>query len=61
MFEHFSEDEKRAFSEMEHSILKFSKGEDIRERIKEYLIILLIGRLDHMNAAIMRISKLMHA
>jgi CRP/FNR family cyclic AMP-dependent transcriptional regulator len=139
MFEHFSEDEKRAFAEMEHSILKFSKGEDIiteeevgkslflliegnciitktednakiqlsklspgeifgemsffsdkprqssviagedvkvlkmnddffkkassniRERIKEYLIILLISRLDKMNAAIMRISKLMHA
>jgi CRP/FNR family cyclic AMP-dependent transcriptional regulator len=139
MFEHFSEDEKRAFAEMEHSIIKFSKGEDIiteggvgkslflliegnciitktednakiqlsklspgeifgemsffsdkprqssviagedvkvlkmnddffkkassniRERIKEYLIILLIRRLDKMNAAIMRISKLMHA
>ena len=29
MFEHFSEDEKRAFAEMEHSIFKFSKGEDI--------------------------------
>ena len=139
MFEHFSEDEKKAFAEMEHSILEFSKGEDIitegeaskslylllegmclitktaddakiqlsklspgeifgemsffsdkprqssvtargdvkvlkmdgdffkkagpniRERIKEYLIILLINRLDNMNAAIMKISKLMRA
>jgi CRP-like cAMP-binding protein len=40
----------------------FEKADsNIRERIKEYLIILLISRLDHMNAAIMRISKLMHA
>ncbi len=139
MFEHFSEDEKKAFAEMEHSIHNFSKGEDIitegegskslfllmegnclitkmsdnvkirlhklspgeifgemsffsdkprqssvtaredvkilkmdddffakaspniRERIKEYLIILLINRLDNMNASIMKISKLMRA
>jgi CRP-like cAMP-binding protein len=139
MFERFSEDEKKAFAEMEHSILEFSKGEDIitegeagkslflliegnclitkmsdnakiqlsklspgeifgemsffsdkprqssvtaredvkvlkmdddffakagsniRESIKEYIIILLINRLDNMNAAIMRISKLMRA
>jgi CRP/FNR family cyclic AMP-dependent transcriptional regulator len=139
MFEHFSEDEKKAFAEMEHSILEFSQGDDIitegeaskslflliegtcritktadnakiqlsklspgeifgemsffseqlrqssvtakgdvkvlkmdddffkkadsniRERIKEHLIKLLINRLDNMNAAIMRISKLMRA
>jgi CRP-like cAMP-binding protein len=139
MFEHFSEDEKKAFAEMDHPILEFSKGDDIitegeaskslflllegnclitktaddakiqlsklspgeifgemsffsdkprqstvtargdvkvlkiddnffekassniRERIKDYLIILLINRLDNMNAAIMRISKLMRA
>ncbi|NQT71122.1 MAG: cyclic nucleotide-binding domain-containing protein [Desulfobacteraceae bacterium] len=139
MFEHFSEDEKKAFAEMEHSILEFSQDENIitegeagkslflliegtclitktadnakiqlsklspgeifgemsffseqlrqssvtakgdvkvlkmdddffkkadsniRERIKEHLIKLLINRLDNMNAAIMRISKLMRA
>jgi len=32
---------------------------DIRDKIKDYLIGLLISRLDNMNAAIMRISKLM--
>ena len=32
---------------------------DIRDKIKDYLIGLLINRLDNMNAAIMRISKLM--
>ena len=32
---------------------------DIRDKIKDYLIGLLISRLDHMNAAIMKISKLM--
>jgi len=139
MFEYFSEDEKKTFAEMEHSILKFSKGDniitegeptkslylllegsclitktadkvkirlsklssgelfgemsfisdkprqscvtatvdvkvlkmdddffkkadpDIRDRIKEYLIELLINRLDNMNAACMKISKLMRA
>ncbi len=34
---------------------------DIRDGIKNYLIELLIQRLDNMNAAIMRISKLMHS
>lgn len=29
MFEHFSEDEKKAFAEMEHLVLEFSKDEDI--------------------------------
>ena len=33
----------------------------IRDGIKDYLIELLIRRLDNMNAAIMRISKLMHS
>lgn len=32
---------------------------DIRDKIKDYLIELLISRLDNMNTAIMRISKLM--
>ena len=32
---------------------------DIRDKIKDYLIGLLISRLDNMNAAIMKISKLM--
>jgi CRP/FNR family cyclic AMP-dependent transcriptional regulator len=32
---------------------------DSRDKIKDYLIELLISRLDNMNAAIMRISKLM--
>ena len=32
---------------------------DVRDKIKDYLIELLIKRLDNMNAAIMRISKLM--
>lgn len=36
-------------------------GSNIRERIKDYIIILLINRLDNMNAAIMKISKLMRA
>ena len=40
----------------------FKKADsNIRERIKEHLIKLLINRLDNMNAAIMRISKLMRA
>lgn len=34
---------------------------DIRDKIKDYLIELLISRLDNMNAAIMKISKLMRA
>lgn len=34
---------------------------EIRDRIKDYLIELLIERLDNMNEAIMRISKLMRA
>lgn len=33
----------------------------IRAKIKEYLIELLISRLDNMNAAIMKISKLMRS
>jgi len=139
MFEHLTEDEKKEFTKMEHSVLDFDKGEnvitegeqtrslylllkgsclitkteddakirlsklspgevfgemsffsdkprqstvsatekvkvlkmdddffkkvnpDIRDRIKDYLIALLIKRLDNMNAAIMRISKLMRA
>ena len=32
---------------------------DIKDKIKDYLIELLIDRLDNMNAAIMRISRLM--
>jgi CRP/FNR family transcriptional regulator, cyclic AMP receptor protein len=34
---------------------------DARDKIKDYLIGLLIGRLDNMNDAIMRISKLMRS
>jgi len=137
MFAHFTTDEKNKFAEMEHSLVKFKKGEniitegeqtkslylliqgtclitktednakirlsklspgeifgemsffsnkprqssvsatedvlvmkmnddffkkvspDIKDKIKDYLIGLLISQLDHMNAAIMKISKLM--
>ena len=137
MFAHFTADEKNKFAEMEHSLVKFKKGEniitegeqtkslylliqgtclitkteddakirlsklspgevfgemsffsdkprqssvsatedvlvmkmnddffktvspDIRDKIKDYLIGLLINRLDNMNTAIMKISKLM--
>ncbi|MFC1815813.1 Crp/Fnr family transcriptional regulator [Thermodesulfobacteriota bacterium] len=137
MFASFSEDEKKTFAEMEHTILKFSKNDDIimegepsrslyllvegtclitktvedvkirlsklssgeifgemsyfsgkprqstvtatgdvkvlkiendfiekaapaiRDRINDYFIKLLVSRLDHMNAAIMKISRLM--
>lgn len=34
---------------------------EVRDRIKDYLIELLINRLDKMNVAIMKISKLMRA
>ena len=139
MFAHFTTDEKNKFAEMEHSLVKFKKGEnvitegeqtkslhllikgtclitkteddakirlsklspgeifgemsffsdkprqssvsatedvlvmkmnddffktvspDIRDKIKDYLIELLISRLDNMNTAIMKISKLMRA
>lgn len=139
MFEHFSEDEKKEFAQMQYSMLKFKNGDDvitegelskslyllvkgmclvtrtadnakirlsklspgeifgemsffsdkprqstvtatddvlvlkmddnffekvnpgIRAKIKEYLIELLVSRLDNMNAAIMKISKLMRS
>jgi len=139
MFAHFTMDEKNQFAEMEHSLVKFKKGEniitegeqtkslylliqgtclitkteddakirlsklspgeifgemsffsdkprqssvsatedvlvmkmnddffktvstDIKDKIKDYLIGLLITRLDNMNTAIMKISKLMRA
>ena len=34
---------------------------DIKDKIKDYLLFILVNRLDQMNSALMRISKLMHA
>ncbi|MFC1829162.1 Crp/Fnr family transcriptional regulator [Thermodesulfobacteriota bacterium] len=50
--------EKVSVINMDHDFFQ-QIDPDIRDKIKDFLIKLLISRLDNMNTAIMRISKLM--